>query len=124
MIGHEEVDDIIDEERITIGNHTRSHLDLSSTTDKDRLSDEILGARELFEDEFGIDVNHFCYPYGRHNDEAVEIVRGSHDSAVGTLPRLIDTDVDRYRLPRVHAHNSSSVVRWELSDMSFRLRSS
>lgn len=108
---------VINDDRVTIGNHTRLHPDLSAITNRDDLAADITAAERLLEDHFDITVDRFAYPYGRYNERALDLVRRSHDLAVTTNPGLIRTDTDRYQLPRISAHEPESRLRWHLSDL-------
>ena len=107
--------------RIAIGNHTRTHPNLSAVSG-DRLRDEIVGARRALEDRLGVPVDRFCYPSGDVSEEALSVVRSSHDIAVTTRQRLISSGDCRHLLPRITGHRSAARVRWELTDASDALR--
>lgn len=106
---------------VTVGTHTRTHLDLGRVRDAETLEREIVGARDELEDRLGVDVDRFCYPFGRYTEEAVEAVRASHAMAVTSRPGVVDGDADPYRLPRVRAHATERRVRWDLSGLRWRL---
>ncbi|MDA1053132.1 MAG: polysaccharide deacetylase family protein [Planctomycetota bacterium] len=53
---------------IDIGAHTRTHPDLGKITDETRLYDEIAGGRDDLEQALGIEIRHFAFPYGLHNN--------------------------------------------------------
>ncbi|MDS0295139.1 polysaccharide deacetylase family protein [Halogeometricum luteum] len=113
---------------VTVGTHTRTHLDLGRVRDAETLEREIVGARDELEDRLGVDVDRFCYPFGRYTEEAVEAVRASHAMAVTSRPGVVrgggSADAgspDRYRLPRVRAHETERRVRWDLSGLRWRL---
>jgi peptidoglycan/xylan/chitin deacetylase (PgdA/CDA1 family) len=109
--------EVIDDDRVTIGNHTCLHPDLSTITNRNDLDKEVRGAEAILEERFGITVDRFAYPYGRYDWNALNLVRRSHDLAVTTRPGLIHPGTDRHRLPRIGAHRSESRVRWQLSDL-------
>jgi peptidoglycan/xylan/chitin deacetylase (PgdA/CDA1 family) len=85
------------------------------------LEREVVGARDELEDRLGVDVNRFCYPFGRYTEEAVAAVRASHAMAVTSRPGAVGREADRYRLPRVRAHETERRVRWDLSGLRWRL---
>ncbi len=53
---------------ITIGAHTRTHPDLGKMSDESAMFDEIVGGRIDLEDALGIEINHFAFPFGLHNN--------------------------------------------------------
>lgn len=113
--------ELVASDLVTLGNHTRTHPDLSRITDRETLRSEITSAREELEDLLDVSVDRFCYPYGRYNAAALEEVRTSHRYAVTTTPRLLDEDPDPHRIPRLSAHRPEPRLRWDLSDLRWYL---
>jgi len=109
-----------DADRITVGNHTRTHAHLDRL-DSDAIRDEIVGAQERLESRFGLDVTRFCYPYSDHSLAAVDVVRESHDYATAG-DGLIARRADPALLPRIDGAQPPSVVHWELTGAAERLR--
>jgi peptidoglycan/xylan/chitin deacetylase (PgdA/CDA1 family) len=67
-------------EDITIGSHTRTHLDCG-TRDHDRLADEIAGSRQDLEAMLNREVRYFAFPFGHPENmspEAVEIATSAY----------------------------------------------
>lgn len=120
FLNEDEILELIEDELVTIGNHTRTHRHLPqcSITEK---RDEILGAKRELEENFDIDIDRFCYPYGEIDPESVEIVRSSHELATGSHESTYRGEGDRCELPRVHAHKAETRVQWELTELSDRL---
>jgi len=106
---------------VTLGNHTRTHPDLATVSDRERLADEILGAQSALADRFGVTVDRFCFPFGRYDSEALGIVRESHDVAVTTQPRVLAEDTDPHEIPRLGAHRSEAAFQWDLTDLRWAL---
>jgi len=129
MMSDEEVRDLVEnQDEVAVGNHTKSHPHLSRIGGEEELKRQIVGAKEDLEDRFGVDVDRFCYPSGDFDEEALDVVRQSHEIAVSTIPRVINQDrlgsggYDKYTLPRIAAHNSKARVRWEMSDVGSSIR--
>lgn len=106
---------------ITLGNHTRTHPDLSSL-DGDDLHKEIAGAQDRLESRLGIPIGRFAYPRGDFSRAAVNIVRDTHDLAVCTEPRVVSPDVDRYLIPRIKGHLSERRLLWEVTSTASWIR--
>lgn len=117
----EQAADLAADELVTLGNHTRTHPDLS-TLPRERLEEEIVGARDRLESSLGVDIDRFAYPRGEYSPAALEIVRDSHDLAVCTHPRVVTPDVDRHRIPRIKGHLTDRRLRWELTSAASRIR--
>lgn len=56
-----------------IGAHTLTHPKLTKITEAEARR-EIRDSRKKLEDIFGVEVTHFCYPYGDHNERIVALV--------------------------------------------------
>lgn len=92
---------------VEIGAHTRSHADLGKITCEERLRDEIVGGRDALERELGVEIRHFAFPYGLHenlNPVAFRIAKEAGFagvcSAYGGYNRPGD---DPFHLQRIHA---------------------
>ncbi|MFH5798941.1 polysaccharide deacetylase family protein [Haladaptatus sp. CMAA 1911] len=118
-----EIRDLIDDDLITIGNHTKTHPVLSEELSRKELFDEIIGAKEELESRFGISVNRFSYPHGEHNQLSDELVRESHSLAVTGQPGVLDSSIDPYLLPRIDVVQSALALRLETTDAGQQLKS-
>ncbi|HTA28911.1 MAG TPA: polysaccharide deacetylase family protein [Candidatus Cybelea sp.] len=57
----------------TIGSHSLTHARLTRLTLRDA-REEIFASKKKLEDDFGMPVEHFCYPYGDWNEAVRELV--------------------------------------------------
>lgn len=114
---------VADNELVTVGNHTMSHPNLQSVSDHQRLYEEIVRAKEIIEDEIGVSVNRFCYPYNDQTPAALTMVRDSHDFGVagGGWATILETDTNPYLIPRVNAARPWWRIRWHLLNRSTHL---
>ncbi|MUV57113.1 polysaccharide deacetylase family protein [Halogeometricum sp. CBA1124] len=117
MLSAAQVERLVDEELVTVGNHTATHPDLTTVEDADRLEAEIVGAKAELERRFDVTVDRFAYPYGPYDERSLELVRDSHRLAVTGVPRLVADDANRYELPRLPAHTTRLRMRWRLSEV-------
>ena len=122
MLNHEQIATLAETDLISIGNHTSTHANLTTLSDPEAIETEICGGKDEIETEFGIPVNRFSYPYGSHSDAAIETVRQSHKYGVGTNSGILSGAVDRHRLPRIGGHNPERIVRWEVTELSQKIR--
>lgn len=120
-LNSEQICQLVQEDLITIGNHTKTHPNLSKVTGE-RLREEIIAAQQYLESKFGITVDQFCYPSGDVSNEALSVVRESHAYATTTQPALVTGDMEPHLLPRIDAYQPLNQVRWELTDLSAGLR--
>ncbi|RDI69639.1 polysaccharide deacetylase family protein [Halopelagius longus] len=111
------------DELVTVGNHTRTHPDLSRLSAPSDLEPEIVGARDELAERLGVDIDRFCFPYGRYSEEAAELVAETHDVSVTSRRGLLfdPASNDGHLLPRVRAHDPEHRVRWDLSAVRWRL---
>ena len=92
---------------IEIGGHTRTHADLGKIENEEQLRDEIVGGRDELEQALGIEIRHFAFPYGLHNNLNVAAFRIAEEaefagvcSAYGGYNLPGD---DAFHLQRIHA---------------------
>lgn len=65
---------------IEIGAHTRTHADLGRITNRDRLRDEVVCARDDLEQVLGRRIRYFAFPFGRHENLTVESIHLARDA--------------------------------------------
>lgn len=86
-----------------VGAHSRTHAHLSQCGDA-QLRDEIHGCKAELEDQLGIPVTQFCYPYGDYDERAVHAARDAGYAAATTTDRGradAGASIDLWRLPRI-----------------------
>lgn len=115
----EELYELIDDPLFTIGNHTQSHPHLDELSESE-VHEEILGAKERLENRFGIEIERFSYPYNDYDQQAIEIVRDSHEYGLTRRGNreLITTEIDRAQIPRTKGEKPPWLVQWELTDFA------
>lgn len=121
-MNREQLAELVDEDLVTIGNHTASHPRLGETP-PDRLEPEIVGAKRRLEEALGVDVDRFCFPYGSVSDRAADLVRRTHGIGVAGRGRrdAISSDTDPALVPRINGANPFWEVQWDLSDSATRV---
>lgn len=97
-----------------IGSHGISHERLSRLSD-DEIKKEIRESKNKLEEELGIIVRCFSYPYGRYNEYAVnQLEEGGYKYSFGVLPRRLEGFNNFYNIPRFSVDKFSSYF---LNDM-------
>jgi peptidoglycan/xylan/chitin deacetylase (PgdA/CDA1 family) len=100
------------EEGHRIGAHTRTHRSLP-TLAEDEAEAEIGGSRTDLEESLGAPVPTFAYPYGEHDEAAVEATaRASFLAACTTVPRHARAGDDPLRIPRIEVRGSDTTRRF------------
>ncbi len=90
-----------------IGSHTRCHVRLLHSDDVTARR-EIAGSKQDLESLLGVEVRHFCYPYGGHGPEHAAMAReAGYHSATTTVERRACLHDDPFRLPRRTMHAST-----------------
>ncbi|WP_198662149.1 glycosyltransferase [Halorussus litoreus] len=112
--------ELADDELVTLGSHTRTHPDLGRIDDRERLVEEIRGAKADMEAEIGVTPTQFSYPYSGKSAESVALVRDAYRYAVDGVHRELPRRrwTDPHVFPRVDGAKSWPRVRWELRDLS------
>ena len=91
---------------IEIGAHTRTHLDLGCTSDRDVLFDELVGARRELQAMTDTEIRYFAFPYGQHanlNPRAFEIAREvGYEAVCSAYGGFNFPGDDPFHLQRIH----------------------
>ncbi len=86
---------------MSVGSHTRHHVHLCKVSETVALQ-EIMASKLELEDQMGIGVDDFCYPYGEYNEKIKDFVRLSgYLTAATTARKRVDISDDLLLLPRV-----------------------
>jgi peptidoglycan/xylan/chitin deacetylase (PgdA/CDA1 family) len=102
---------------IEVGAHTLSHPTLADLS-RDEQHREIAEGRSRLEDELGVDIRFFAYPFGAASNftaDTVSVVREQgFDAACTTLAQPVTDDTDLFRLPRMQVPdcNGDEFARW------------
>ncbi|MFK4864635.1 polysaccharide deacetylase family protein [Streptomyces sp. CSMPJR101] len=95
-----------------VASHGMTHLDLTQARD-DVLRQEVAGSRHVLADLLGEDVAGFCYPYGHHDERAVDAVRmAGYRYACAIAPSPLGRG--DLVLPRIHMGQADGSLRLEL----------
>lgn len=90
-----------------IGGHSRTHPDLTKTSDA-QLRDETAGARRQLRRRFGVRARFFAYPAGRYDTRVVAAVRAAGYLAATTVRRGFAAPAAPYALARVQVSGGTS----------------
>lgn len=95
---------------IDIGSHSRDHADLSGR-DVDFLVWQALGSRQMIESRLGFTPRLFCYPAGRYDDLAIQVVRSAdYWGAVTTQQGATHASDAPFELTRVRVRGSHTAT--------------
>ncbi len=103
-----------------VGAHTATHRRLAGLTE-DAWASELAGCRARLEDEVGVPVPHFAYPYGDASAEARRRVGAVFDTGVTTRMAFAGRAEDPLALPRLDAYYLRGAPGRSLFSFSSRL---
>lgn len=100
-----QIRDMLDSGLCTLGAHTRSHKMLSAISIQEQEAEIVKGKTDL-ENQFGVKVDYFAYPFGRMHSVAktsIEIARKHFKASFMATPLGLNlaTVEDRYKMPRI-----------------------
>jgi peptidoglycan/xylan/chitin deacetylase (PgdA/CDA1 family) len=94
-----------------IGAHSLTHPSLTAIP-KARAEEEITASKRKLEDLFGVEVRHFCYPYGKWSLSIRDLVERAGYSTAVTLDFGVNAKVrDPFALRRIGAKHPSRSFR-------------
>ncbi|MBB6262259.1 peptidoglycan/xylan/chitin deacetylase (PgdA/CDA1 family) [Paenochrobactrum gallinarii] len=92
-----------------VGAHTLDHVNLNETSDEEAFR-QISGSKISLENLLGLEVPHFCYPYGANKPIHREMVRkAGFRNAVTTVPGRSKPGDDPFGLPRIYIRRNHSI---------------
>lgn len=101
----------LDKNGMTIGGHTKSHLELDKL-DPDSITKQVSESKQTLESILGHPISDFCYPAGKYNDSVISILKSSgYETAVTTKNGISDTSSNLYELPRIRVQNSTNLEK-------------
>lgn len=96
---------------IEIGSHTVDHINLVRL-DPDQLKKQVAQSKEHIESNCDTNVTSFCYPYGDYDPNTIDQVqKAGYQAAVTRQVAYLDSEVQRFELPRLGMNRISSVDR-------------
>lgn len=100
LLGRREIEEMA-QGGFSFQSHTRTHADLTKL-DRRAVAEELSGARKDLEDLLGRAVRSLAYPFGRFDDDVVEVARASgYDAGFSVQPGFNRRGVDRFRIRRL-----------------------
>jgi peptidoglycan/xylan/chitin deacetylase (PgdA/CDA1 family) len=102
-------------EGVEIGSHTLTHPFLTKIPPAEARR-EIEDSKKLLEDKLGVEVKGFCYPYGDHNAEVVEMVKkAGYQYAFTTIKGTYAQSPSKWEIRRIYASGYWTTLRflWE-----------
>ena len=94
-----------------IGSHSMTHRNLRHLNPVE-MREEISGSKKFLEDRFGIEVRHFCYPYGSWNETVRNLVIEAGYRTACTLEFGVnDAKTPPHEFRRIYPLSSGEVLR-------------
>ncbi len=97
-----------------VGSHTQHHIDLT-TVDAQTSHSEIFNSRISLSQQLNLNIQQFCYPYGRYAPEHVDVVKSCGYVAATTTGRgKVHAGDSAFELRRVPVVRSTSLPQFLL----------
>ena len=84
-----------------IGAHTTSHVDLTAISEIE-MKKEMIDCKKQLENKYNVEVNDFCYPFGRFNELICQTTKKIGYCSATTMVRgRANSQSNIYALPRI-----------------------
>jgi peptidoglycan/xylan/chitin deacetylase (PgdA/CDA1 family) len=113
-LSKEMISEMVDSDLIEFGAHTLSHCNLEKCDAKSAEA-EVKGSKERVETLTGRKCEAFAYPFGRFNDDVVNIVKSSGFSSAVTVKKGISNIVDPFRIKRISVLRSTNILQFRIA---------
>ena len=101
-----------------IGSHTLDHKDLTSLSIKEKKI-QICDSANRLNEKFGINVVSFSYPYGKYDEECIDILDKNYDYAVTTKKSLFNPFKNKMlEIPRISIGHHTSTFKFLLKNFT------
>ena len=112
---NEQIKQMLQSNLIEIGSHTLTHDNLP-TLDTESKKQEIQESKKAIEDEFDIECNSFCYPFGLYDNQDIQLVQQSgYSSATTTKAGISDiTKANLFELDRITVSGKDNFLAFVL----------
>jgi peptidoglycan/xylan/chitin deacetylase (PgdA/CDA1 family) len=105
-----------------IGSHSMTHRNLRHLS-KVEAREEIFGSKKALEDRFGLQIQHFSYPFGSWNDSVRELVHEAGYQTASTMRFGVNlASTPAYELRRIIPLSSSALLRKICHRLARKLR--
>ncbi len=99
---------------IIFGSHTRTHENLTQCTDN-QLLNEVVNSKKIIEDMLGLEIKHFCYPYGAVNQRVADTVKqAGYKTACTTKKGSVYLNSNPFMLPRLTIGKRMNILKFLL----------
>jgi peptidoglycan/xylan/chitin deacetylase (PgdA/CDA1 family) len=94
-----------------IGSHSVTHRNLKKLTEAEA-REEIFDSKQRLENQFGIEVRHFCYPFGGYNQRILDLVQeAGYQTASTVLFGVNEPGASVFELRRIIPLSSLEMIR-------------
>jgi len=100
---------------VTIGAHSKDHVDFGKLTNTDEIHDQIVGCKKELENMLGQEVRHFAFPFGQHCNISSSAIRIAHQagfqSVAGAYGGYNHIGQNPFFIQRLHGDPSLSRIK-------------
>jgi len=117
FLNEKEIKEVIDSGLVEIGSHTLDHLSLDYIP-SNLAKKQIFESKSKLEEEFGITIKSFAYPYGTFNQQTVDFVKeASYSAAVSVISGTYQSKDSLFFLSRIRSGLLGQDVIWSIDSL-------
>ena len=103
FLNEQQIRELVDSDLVEIGSHTLDHIYLKQAS-KNYADKQIIESKKKFEEQFGIKIFTFAYPYGAFNDDNIKSVQNAgYTAAVSVISGVMQSKDNLFYLSRIRA---------------------
>jgi peptidoglycan/xylan/chitin deacetylase (PgdA/CDA1 family) len=113
----------LDRKILEIGSHTKHHPNLTNISSSEGVMAEIKNSKVKIEKKVGYEINYFCYPAGKYNEDIVKKVKECRYSSAVTIKHgFNDESTNLYKLNRIEAPEDFLLFKSSISGSYFVMK--
>ena len=102
-----------------VGSHTLDHKNLLTLKREDKIK-QIIDPITFFKKIFNINIKSFSYPYGKYDDDTIDIVKKNYEYAVTTKRSRYKKNIfSNFLIPRIPINSNTSLPKFLLKVLTF-----
>lgn len=121
IMNWEEIKEISRNSLFEIGSHGLTHRKLHKLTIEE-IEKEVKVSKKILEENLGVEIKNFAYPFGRYNEVVLKIIRDSgYKYGFSIKPGRLSKKIDKFQIPRFGIDNFSSLFFKDIFKKGYEL---
>ena len=108
LLSWQEIKEMESSDLIDMGAHTKHHTRLLDSVENSTIDDEVIGCKDVLQQNIQSPIDLFCYPNGDFSDYSAELVTKNYLAAVTTQKGINSLNENLHKLKRVGVHQDIS----------------